>query len=107
MPHVIYDTRDTRIVEHPRTRTRTYKTHSAAVSARTKMLNKGQLVDNQEPGLGGLISSWFAVAEHNHYQENIKAKNHMVRNIMTGKMVEEDINTTFGCSVASENYWCS
>jgi len=26
---------------------------------------------------------------------------------MTGKMVEEDINTTFGCSVASENYWCS
>ena len=34
-------------------------------------------------------------------------RTHMVRNIMTGEMVEENINTPYTCSVASETYWCS
>lgn len=28
-----------------------------------------------------------------------------VRNVMTGEMVEENINTPYSCSVASEAYW--
>lgn len=31
----------------------------------------------------------------------------MVRNAMTGQLVEESINTPWSCSVASETYWCS
>lgn len=34
-------------------------------------------------------------------------KTRLVKNVMTGKMVEESINTPFSCSVSSENYWCS
>lgn len=30
-----------------------------------------------------------------------------VVNLMTGKVVEENINTPYSCSVASESYWCS
>ena len=32
-------------------------------------------------------------------------RTHMVRNAMTGEMVEENINTPYTCSVASEAYW--
>ena len=28
-----------------------------------------------------------------------------VRNLMTGQMVDEDVNTPYCCSVASESYW--
>ncbi len=28
-----------------------------------------------------------------------------VQNLMTGQMVDEDINTPYCCSVASESYW--
>lgn len=31
----------------------------------------------------------------------------MVKNLMTGKLVEEAKNTPFACSVRSEAYWCS
>lgn len=31
----------------------------------------------------------------------------MVRHALTGEMVEEDVNTPFHCSVASESYFCS
>lgn len=34
-------------------------------------------------------------------------KTHMVRNLMSGKMVEERIDTPYTCSVASETYWAS
>lgn len=34
-----------------------------------------------------------------------KDKTHMVRNLMSGKMVEESVNLPFACSVASEAYW--
>ncbi len=32
-------------------------------------------------------------------------KTHMVKNLMTGVMVEESVDTPFACSVASEAYW--
>jgi hypothetical protein len=31
----------------------------------------------------------------------------LVVNMMTGKLVEEPIDTPYACSVASESYWCS
>ncbi len=32
---------------------------------------------------------------------------HMVRNIMSGEMVEESIYIPYGCSVQDEAYWCN
>ena len=34
-----------------------------------------------------------------------EVKTHMVRSVMTGDMVEEDVDTPYTCSVASETYW--
>lgn len=34
-------------------------------------------------------------------------KKHMVKNLITGKMVEESVNTPYCCSVASATYWAS
>jgi hypothetical protein len=43
-------------------------------------------------------------ASYEDYKANIE-KTHMVRNIMTGALVEESINTPYGCSVGDEAYW--
>ena len=32
---------------------------------------------------------------------------HLVRNIMTNRVIEEQDGTPYACSVASETYWCS
>lgn len=46
-----------------------------------------------------------AVAQHlNTEAHNIKVK---VKNLMSGKEVEESITTPHSCSVASETYWSS
>lgn len=34
-----------------------------------------------------------------------EVKTHMVKNLMTGEMVEEAVDTPYTCSVASETYW--
>jgi len=46
----------------------------------------------------------YDYAESGDYYANIE-KTHMVKNLMTGTMVEESINTPYSCSVASEAYW--
>lgn len=46
---------------------------------------------------------WASLEEYNASIE----KTHLVRNLMTGDLVEESINTPWNCSVASESYWCS
>ena len=32
---------------------------------------------------------------------------HYVKNVMSGKLVKEDIATPYGCSVSDEAYWCN
>lgn len=46
----------------------------------------------------------YAFAEYEEYKKNV-VKKVMVRNLMTGELVEEDSNTPNCCSVGSESYW--
>ena len=45
----------------------------------------------------------MSVAEFNA-MEDVRVTR-KVRNLMTGEMVDEDVNTPYCCSVASESYW--
>lgn len=68
-----------------------YATEAAAKAAVTRL--KKSDPDNDY--------DWASSSE---YYANIE-KTHLVKNLMTGKMVEESINTPYSCSVASEAYW--
>jgi len=45
----------------------------------------------------------MSVDEYN--ERGYNQMTHKVRNLMTGEMVDESINTPWSCSVASESYW--
>lgn len=104
MSYVIYDTRTTKIVIHPVTRTEMYPSMRAAKSARTKMINSGHLTDNTVAGLGGLISSWFNVAELGFYRSNVEQMK-TVKNLMTDERIEISVNTPACCDPSTERYW--
>lgn len=104
MPYVIYDTRDSAIVKHPRTNNTLYKTLKSAFAARTKMLNSNHIKDNTEEDKDGMIKSWYAVDELVHYKEHIE-QFITVKNLMSGKDVRQSINTPLCCDVSSETYW--
>jgi len=67
-----------------------YATERAAKAGATRLIKKGKL-----------MSGMFTIYEAN----SIPERTHMVRNLMTGKMVEESVNTPYTCSVASESFW--
>ena len=49
----------------------------------------------------------IAVMTAREYFTTIGNRTVKVRNLMTGAEVEENINTPYSCSVASESYWCN
>lgn len=67
-----------------------YATETAAKAGATRLVKKGKLVRGE-----------FTVYDIN----DMPRKTHMVTNLMTGAQVEEDVNTPYSCSVASESYW--
>jgi len=72
MSYVIYDNRTKQIVINPRTRTKHYKTLASATRGRNHMLNKGDLVDNQQPDHADLIQSWYNIAELSYFLVHVK-----------------------------------
>ena len=52
-------------------------------------------------GRGKLV----VIAHTDYVKKGYDKRTHMVRNAMTGEMVEENVNTPYSCSVASEAYW--
>jgi len=116
MTHVIYNKETTQILEAParsvRCYVRSYKSAGAAKAALTRLDKKGKLgtfISIRNGGIPALIRATkedFAICEAGEFQANIE-KTHMVRSAMNGVMVKESVNTPFGNSVASENYWCS
>lgn len=67
-----------------------YETERAAKAGATRLIKSGRLI----PGT-------FTVYDITQ----MPRKTRMVTNLMTGKLVEEDVNTPWSCSVASESYW--
>ena len=69
-----------------------YATEAAAKAGATRLIRKGKL-----------SSGTFTIYEISQMPK----RTHTVANLMTGTLVEEDVNTPYACSVASEAYWCS
>ena len=82
---------------------KSYKSHAAALAARTRLQNK-YLVDN---GLyvtndGPLFD--LAVADSRYYHMLIEQRVTR-KNLMTGQEYKESVNTPLCCSPSSETYW--
>ena len=69
-----------------------FKSVGAAKATRTREAKKG----NTTP---------WEVADAEDFAVNLD-KTEMVRNLMTGKLVEQSVNTPLCCDVSSETYWC-
>jgi hypothetical protein len=49
----------------------------------------------------------YIAVDESDYQRLYGNLTHKVRNLMTGAIVDEPINTPYSCSVGSEAYWSS
>jgi len=67
-----------------------YATEPAAKAGATRLIKKGKLV-----------SGAFTIYEYSQMPKLTRT----VTNLMTGTLVEEDVNLPYSCSVASEAYW--
>ena len=91
---------------------------------------RGMTVSNKNAGWEMVCKVWYGAVESQHgrchnarpasygaapyslaheadYQKLYGNQTRTVHNLMTGALVEEDINTPFACSVSSESYWSS
>jgi hypothetical protein len=125
MAYVIYNKETTEILQ-ARARSvgcykETYKSESAAKAALTRLARDNKLGcetierynGEYESGLPNIVREQipytkedFAIAELGEFRANIEKKV-LVKNIMSGEMIEESVNTPYTQSVASETYWCS
>lgn len=90
MSYVIVDNESNRIISTRAYGKDRYATERAAKAGATRLIKKGQL----EIGT-------FTVYDIMEMPQRTRT----VRNLMTGAMVEEDVNLPYSCSVASESYW--
>ena len=79
--------------------------HNLKASTQTDYKGKVSKVKaaDMHHGRGKLV----VIAHTDYVKKGYDKRTHMVRNLMTGEMVEENVNTPYTCSVASETYWCS
>ena len=79
--------------------------HTEKASTQTNWKGKVTKVKAKDlhHGRGKLV----VIAWADYVAKGYNDRTHMVRNLMTGEMVEENVNTPYTCSVASETYWAS
>ena len=92
MAYLIYNADTTKIVRSGKIY---YATEGAAKSGLTRMIKSGRLE--------GYITE-YAVANTLVYFDSIE-KYEMVKNLMSGVMVRQSVNTPRCCDVSSETYW--
>ena len=63
-------------------------------------------VQKREDARWGVKADLLQIADLETYNSTVNGKI-MVRNLMTGALVEEAADTPYSCSVASESYWSS
>lgn len=93
MAYVIYNVETTKTVRAKAYGKEYYETEAAAKAGLTRLAKKGKIV-----------ASEHAIAEIGYFRDNIE-QTRMVRNLMTGELVRESVNTPHYCSVGSETYW--
>lgn len=96
MSYVIYDKESTRIITQKMAsgEERTYfKSQRLAATACTQMAKKGTIVLQD-----------VEISDVDYYKANVE-KFVEVKNLMSGQMVKESVNTPYSCSVSNEAYW--
>ena len=91
-----------------------YKTEGAAKAALTRAERDGKLGEHTEiekvapwkRTVTPYVKEDYAIAEAVDFAQNIE-KTCMVTNLMSGKEVEETVNTPYYMSVSSNTYWSS
>lgn len=73
---------------------KSFATERAAKAAITRAYNDGKITNRDD----------YAVAEYSHFYHNIE-KTRLVRNMMSGALVEISVNTPLCCDPSSETYW--
>lgn len=53
---------------------------------------------------GDIVLQDVDISEYEHYRTHVEQFRE-VKNLMSGAMVRESVNTPYACSVASEAYW--
>lgn len=94
--YVIYSGATSAIVAHPRTRRTLYHTASAAKAAKTRMERDWPTIFT--PGVE------YGIADLETYHNEIE-QTETVHNLMSGKPVEQSVNTPRCCDPSSELYW--
>ena len=101
MSYVIYNKETTKILLAPARSVgcyvERYKSESAAKAALTRLTKKDMLAKDT-------VKEDYAIADSTDFAKNIE-KYHEVRNLMSGKIVLERVNTPRSCSVGSELYF--
>lgn len=107
MTYVIYDKSSSAIVENVRYRpyrvTTSYKTMSAAKAALTRM-SKKFMEDFSKYCITKDPQFIYDIAEVEEYHANIE-KQVQRKNLMTGELYWESVNTPRSCSPSTELYW--
>jgi len=99
MSYVIYHVETTKLLRTPSGGVgcfrETWESRSAALAALTRALKKGKLTEKEVSEYRVNTETEFRKIE----------KTHLVRNLMTGEMVKQGVNTPRCCDVSSELYW--
>ena len=91
MSYVVYEVETGRQISDLRSsNSKVYKTEAAAEACRTRLVRKS-----------GYQYCELAVIA----QDLLPKRTRKVRNLMTGNLVEIDVNTPFCCDPSTERYW--
>jgi hypothetical protein len=93
MMFVLYDKESTKYVRQHGEDLDHFASQAAAKAARTRLAKAGKIEADK-----------VEVAEKGYFVANVEKKE-MVRNLMSGKEVEQSVNTPRCCDVSSELYW--
>jgi hypothetical protein len=96
MAYVIYNRETTKFVRIMRNgywQDAKFATEGAAKAAKTRLIAARKINHRH-----------YAIAELSHFCANIE-KSEVVKNLMSGKLVTQSVNTPLCCDVSSETYW--
>jgi hypothetical protein len=102
MSYVIYNLKTTKLYRSPSGGVGCYKEHYATEAAAKAAMTRASRPWRARKT--GFNAAEWAITELRHFQKNIEKKE-MVRNLMSGEMVEQSVNTPRCCDPSSELYW--
>lgn len=101
MSYVIYNLNTTKLLRMPAASVgcykEYYKSEAAAKAALTRAVKKGKVTEKE-------ANEIYRISDAATFSTKIE-KTEMVRNLMSGEMIEQSVNTPRCCDPSSELYW--